>query len=110
MQSNEPVSFEVQIDKLADGSAANPPIKQRLEQRITLEEPALTLEQIESKLTEAAQRKAMALASQISKTHELTDRVCLIQERKTSTERAQVSQIHQKVEKKQSLARQNRTL
>ena len=49
------------IDKFSDGVAAYPPIKQRLEQRITLEEPALTLEQIESKLVEAAQRKAMAL-------------------------------------------------
>ena len=61
MKSNEAISFEVPIEKLADGFAANPPIKQRLEQRITLEEPALTLEQIEAKLVEAAQRKAMAL-------------------------------------------------
>jgi len=57
----QPVSFEVELAKELN---ANPPIRQRLEQRE--EKPQPTLEQIQEKLEKAGERKAQVIASQIS--------------------------------------------
>merc|ERR1712110_1384481 len=65
MQANQaapqPVSFDLPLDK---DLTANPPIRQRLEQRE--ETNPLTLEQIQEKLEQAEKRKAQVIASQIS--------------------------------------------
>merc|ERR1712226_676223 len=50
----QPVSFELPLDK---DLTANPPVKQRLEQR---EQNPITLEQIQDKLEQAGKRKARA--------------------------------------------------
>jgi len=56
----QPVSFDLPLDK---DLSANPPVKQRLEQR---EQNPITLEQIQEKLEMAEKRKAQVIASQIS--------------------------------------------
>jgi len=65
----QPVSFELPLDK---DLTANPPVKQRLEQR---EQNPITLEQIQDKLEQAGKRKAQVIASQISQVKELAVKV-----------------------------------
>ena len=57
----QPISFEVQLEKELN---ANPPVRQRLEQRE--QNPQPTLEKIQEKLEKAGERKAQVIASQIS--------------------------------------------
>ena len=78
-----PICIEVSLEK---NTAASPPIKQRLEQQTR--EP-LTRDQLQEKLERATERKAQVLASQVESVREISDRVGLTQERKSSIERAQ---------------------
>ena len=74
--TNEAVSFDIEIRKAA---MANPPVKQRLEQKAAeAREQQLTLQMIQQKLDRANERKAMALASQVEQSREFSDRVGLI--------------------------------
>merc|ERR1711982_268585 len=108
MQSNQaapqPVSFDLPLDK---DLTANPPVKQRLEQR---EQVPLTLEQIQDKLEQAEKRKAQVIASQVSQAKEDSAKVEQIQERKSSMERAQGEKAVQSLGKKLETAEANRTV
>merc|ERR1711953_289407 len=100
----QPVSFELPLDK---DLTANPPVKQRLEQR---EQNPITLEQIQDKLEQAGKRKAQVIASQISQVKELAVKVEQTQERKSSMERAQGEKAVQSLGKKLETAEANRTV
>jgi len=65
----QPVSFDLPLDK---DLSANPPVKQRLEQR---EQNPITLEQIQDKLEQAGKRKAQVIASQVSQVKEIAIKV-----------------------------------
>jgi len=65
----QPVSFDLPLDK---DLSANPPVKQRLEQR---EQNPITLEQIQEKLEQAGKRKAQVIASQVSQVKEIAIKV-----------------------------------
>merc|ERR1712110_525160 len=109
MQANQaapqPVSFDLPLDK---DLTANPPIRQRLEQRE--ETNPLTLEQIQEKLEQAEKRKAQVIASQISQLKEVSVKVEQTQERKSSMERAQGEKVVQSLGKKLETAEANRTV
>jgi len=101
----QPVSFEVQLDKELN---ANPPIRQRLEQRE--QNPQPTLEQIQDKLEKAGERKAQVIASQISQVKENVVKVEQTQERKSSMERALGQKTIEELGKKLQTAEANRTV
>merc|ERR1711990_678686 len=100
----QPVSFDLPLDK---DLTANPPVKQRFEQR---EQNPITLEQIQDKLERAGKRKAQVIASQISQVKELAVKVEQTQERKSSMERAQGEKAVQSLGKKLETAEANRTV
>merc|ERR1711982_163709 len=108
MQSNQaapqPVSFDLPLDK---DLTANPPVKQRLEQR---EQVPLTLEQIQDKLEQAEKRKAQVIASQVSQAKEDSAKVEQTKERKSSMERAQGEKAVLSLGKKLETAEANRTV
>merc|ERR1711920_284143 len=109
MQANQaapqPVSFDLPLDK---DLTANPPIRQRLEQRE--ETNPLTLEQIQEKLEQAEKRKAQVIASQISQVKETSVKVEQTQERKSSMERALGQKTIEGLGKKLQIAETNRTV
>merc|ERR1712179_805080 len=117
----QPVSFELPLDK---DLTANPPVKQRLEQR---EQNPITLEQIQDKLEQAGKRKAQVIASQISQVKELAaaeanrtvqltniqerakthnNKVQLVRERKSSQEKAQAEKTQSELQQKHTSAEQ----
>merc|ERR1711915_93951 len=100
----QPVSFELPLDK---DLTANPPVKQRLEQR---EQNPITLEQIQEKLEQAEKRKAQVIASQISQVKEVSVKGEQTQERKSSMERAQGEKAVLNLGKKLETAETRRTV
>jgi hypothetical protein len=66
----QPISFDIELDK---EPTANPPIRQRLEQRE--QNPPATLEQIQDKLEKAGERKAQVIASQIESVKEVSVKI-----------------------------------
>jgi len=101
----QPVAFDVQLDKELN---ANPPIRQRLEQQP--QKNPVTLEQIQDKLDKAGERKAQAIASQISQVKENSVKLEQTQERKSSMERAQGQKLTENLGKKLQAAETNRTV
>ena len=83
MQSNKPVSFEVQLPK-SDSSAA-PAIKARLEQSGSRK--AITIEDINKKLSNAAEKRAARREKHLSDVKESLNRIELVNQRRTSEEK-----------------------
>lgn len=107
---NEPVSFEIQVEKRLDACAA-PPVKQRLEELTAQQQAAkdqLTLQMIKDKLDRAYERKAQVIASQTESRREQSDKLGLVQERKNSNERAIGKKISDEMSQKLAIAEQKR--
>ena len=85
----QPISFEIELERNTDVSPA-PTLIQRLEEK---SRSPLTLQMIQEKLDRAYERKAQAMASQVEQSRELSDRVGIIKERKSSQDRAQSQRI-----------------
>jgi len=83
MQS-APVSFEIQLER--NDACAPPAVKQRLEDH---QRSPLTLQMIQEKLDRAYVSRVQTIQSQIDQMRLSSDRVGLIQERKSSLERAE---------------------
>ena len=110
-QVHTPVSFEIEDVKNTQGQAANPPIKQRLEQKaqesLSTKEQ-LTHEKIDEKLVRAGERKAQVISNQVSQNREQHDKILICKERISSIERAQGQKVIQDLGQRQLTAEANR--
>ncbi len=91
MQS--PCAFEVQLPRRELAPA--PAVKHRLEQSGSRK--TLTLDDINKKMSKAAQNRQSALAKQISDVKENLDKVELVRERRNSEERITASRISERI-------------
>ena len=99
-----PVCLDIPLEKELN---ANPPVKQRLENR---EPKQVTMEQIQDKLEKAAERKAQEIARQLDNVKETVVKVEQTQERKSSMERALGQQKVEGLGKKLQTAEANRSV
>ena len=83
IESNKPVSFEVQLPK--SESAAAPAVKARLEQSGSRK--TITIDDINKKLNNAAQKRAARLEKHLSEVKENLSRIELVNKRRTSEEK-----------------------
>ena len=101
-----PVSFEIEITKNA---AAAPPIKQRLEAD-SKKSLSLTLEDIQEKLSQAAEKRQNAIGKHVSAAKECLEKAELIRERKSSQERAQEERGAAELQSRLSIAGEKRSV
>lgn len=107
----EPISFDIEIASKKNDSLPAPPVKLRLEEYSAIQEASkdqLTLQMINEKLERAYERKVELLASQVEHVRESAGRVGLIQERKSSRERAAGQRIINELGQRQATAEAKR--
>ncbi len=96
MQNQAPVSFEIDISKPEVAPTTTPQIKIRLEAE-SRKVSALTLDQINERQNQAAQKRALAINKQRSAAKENLEKVELNRERKNSEEMRAAAELSSKL-------------